>query len=58
MSRFTGFAIGGEQGTFQANSEIAEIGFFPLDELPLGTTKSTKARLAELYHDVKKSSDW
>ncbi len=47
-----------ERGPFRANREIAEIGFYPLDDLPSGTTKSTKARLAELYHDVKKSSEW
>ncbi len=28
--------------------EIAEIGFFPLDDLPAGTTRDTRARLAEV----------
>jgi ADP-ribose pyrophosphatase YjhB (NUDIX family) len=48
----------GEQGIFQSNREIAEIGFFPLDDLPPGTTKSTRTRLGELYHEVKKSNEW
>ena len=39
-------------------ASASEIGFFSLDNLPLGTTKSTRIRLAELYHDQKKSTEW
>lgn len=36
--------------------EIAEAGFFPLDNLPEGTTSSTKRRLQEALHDLDRSS--
>jgi ADP-ribose pyrophosphatase YjhB (NUDIX family) len=43
---------------FNPNREIAEIGFFSLDDLPTGTTKGTLARLAEVYQGLPVSSEW
>jgi len=47
-----------QQGTFRPNKEIAEIGFFPVDDLPKETTKSTRARLVELCQGAEKSGVW
>lgn len=38
--------------------EIAECGFFPLDDLPEGTTPSTKRRLQEALHDLEPLPLW
>ncbi len=38
--------------------EIAETGFFPVDALPDGTTRATRARLGELFEDRPISADW
>ncbi len=48
----------GERGEFQANREIAEIGFFSLDELPADINNGTLARLNEVYHGAKKTEVW
>ena len=44
--------------TWQSNNEIAEIGFFPLDELPESTTPYTKARLKEIFNNQPVSDYW
>ncbi len=38
--------------------EIINHGFFPLDALPEGTTRGTRARLAEVLHGVRASEVW
>jgi hypothetical protein len=38
--------------------EIAESGFFPLDDLPEGTTASTKRRLQEALYDLEPLPMW
>lgn len=38
--------------------EIAECGFFPLDDLPEGTTPSTKRRLQETLHGLEPLPLW
>lgn len=38
--------------------EIAEAGFFPLDQLPDRTTAATHRRLAEIFGDSPVSPDW
>lgn len=38
--------------------EIAETGFFPLDELPEGTTLATKRRLQEALHNLDPLPEW
>lgn len=38
--------------------EIAEAGFFPLDNLPEGTTAATRRRLAEILEGQALSSTW
>ena len=45
-------------GQFTANREIAEIGFFPLDDLPENTTAGTRQRLDEIYRGAKLSTIW
>lgn len=42
----------------QCDREIAEAGFFPLDNLPEGTTPSTKRRLQEALHDLEPLANW
>lgn len=42
----------------QGDREIAEAGFFPLDNLPEGTTPSTKRRLQEALHDLVPLHNW
>ena len=42
----------------QRDREIAEAGFFPLDNLPEGTTPSTKRRLQEALHDLDPLPNW
>lgn len=43
---------------FKANHEIAEINFFPLDQLPETTTKATRQRLAELSEGLPPAEYW
>jgi len=43
---------------FVANREIAEAGFFKLDDLPKDTTPSTKRRLAEILDGADVPLDW
>jgi ADP-ribose pyrophosphatase YjhB (NUDIX family) len=38
--------------------EIAEAGFFPLDDLPDATTPATRRRLAEVFNSEVPASDW
>ncbi|MEH3144523.1 MAG: NUDIX domain-containing protein [Methylobacterium frigidaeris] len=38
--------------------EIAEAGFFPLDALPEGTTRATRARLAEIVGGTPPAARW
>ncbi|PVE23070.1 DNA mismatch repair protein MutT [Microvirga sp. KLBC 81] len=38
--------------------EIAEAGFFPLDQLPEGTTAATRQRLAEILEGQPPSTTW
>ncbi|KLK93290.1 DNA mismatch repair protein MutT [Microvirga vignae] len=38
--------------------EIAEAGFFPLDQLPEGTTQATRRRLAEILEGQPPSTTW
>jgi ADP-ribose pyrophosphatase YjhB (NUDIX family) len=38
--------------------EIAEAGFFPLDQLPEGTTAATRRRLAEILEGQPPSTAW
>ena len=42
----------------QPDHEIAESGYFPLDALPEGTTRATRARIAEVLGGQKVSDDW
>jgi ADP-ribose pyrophosphatase YjhB (NUDIX family) len=42
----------------EPNMEIAETGFFGLDDLPEGTTESTRQRLAEVYSGRPLTSYW
>ncbi|MEM7215251.1 MAG: NUDIX domain-containing protein [Pseudomonadota bacterium] len=43
---------------FEANREIAEIGFFPIDALPQDTTPATRKRLMEVYSNEEVSQYW
>lgn len=43
---------------FKPNREIAEIGFFPPDNLPDGTTPGTRARIAEWQAGVQCEPVW
>lgn len=45
-------------GVKQPDREIAEIGFFPLDALPAGTTAATRRRLQEIAAGDAPSADW
>jgi len=42
----------------QPDREIAEAGFFPLDQLPEGTTAATRRRLAEILEGQPLSVTW
>jgi hypothetical protein len=42
----------------QPDREIAEAGFFPLDQLPEGTTPATRSRLAEILEGQPPSAHW
>lgn len=43
---------------FQSSREIAEAAFFPWDELPEGTTQSTKKRLSECFEKTPMDEHW
>lgn len=45
-------------GTFKANFEIAEFGWFEWRNPPAGTTDSTKRRLAEIFAGAGKTAEW
>jgi ADP-ribose pyrophosphatase YjhB (NUDIX family) len=40
------------------HDEIAERGFFPLNALPEGATRATRARLAEVFEGAQRSANW
>ena len=42
----------------EPNREIAEIGFFALDNLPAGTTDQTKRRIAEVFFSAPQAASW
>lgn len=42
----------------QPDIEIAEAGFFPLDQLPAETTPATRRRIAELFEGVEPDPYW
>lgn len=42
----------------QPDREIAEAGFFPLDNLPAGTTGATRRRLAEILSGEPQTETW
>lgn len=42
----------------QPDREIAEAGFFPIDNLPADTTVGTRRRIAEVFGDTEASSHW
>jgi 8-oxo-dGTP pyrophosphatase MutT (NUDIX family) len=41
-----------------SDREIAETGFFPREALPVGTTRATRARLAEILDGAARSRNW
>lgn len=43
---------------WEPNSEIAQIGFFDVNDLPDGVTSSTKARLQEVFENAPPSNFW
>jgi ADP-ribose pyrophosphatase YjhB (NUDIX family) len=45
-------------GAKAPDSEIAEVGFYPLDALPEETTAATRARLDEIFHNRPASPQW
>lgn len=47
-----------QNGPRAADREIAEAGFFPLADLPEGTTRPTRQRLAEAFDDAETSPEW
>jgi ADP-ribose pyrophosphatase YjhB (NUDIX family) len=46
------------QRAFRPNREIAEIGLYPPDSLPDGTTAATRRRLAELFERASPAEHW
>ncbi len=46
------------EGVRAPDHEIAEVGFYPLDALPNGTTPATRARLAEALDGAPVSPYW
>ena len=42
----------------EANYEIVESGFFPLDDLPEETTPGTRRRIAEIIGDHSPATEW
>lgn len=47
-----------EERVFTSNKEIAEIGFFKLDELPDKTTSATRRRLGEVFDNHLPAEFW
>ncbi|MEM9331164.1 MAG: NUDIX domain-containing protein [Pseudomonadota bacterium] len=47
-----------DTGQFHPNKEIAEIGFFSIDALPVGTTPATRQRILEVYENHPNSELW
>lgn len=48
----------GQDGPKRPDREIAEAGFFPLDELPEATTPATRRRIAEVFAGMPASPYW
>lgn len=42
----------------EPNGEIAECGFFGVDQLPEGTTRGTRARIAEVFASRPPADEW
>ncbi|WP_020177838.1 NUDIX domain-containing protein [Methylopila sp. M107] len=55
LFRFDDFQTGPRP---RPNSEIAEIGWFPLDALPEGATPATRRRLAEVFDGAESDGRW
>lgn len=47
-----------QESPFKPNREIAEIGFFDRDNLPEGTTPSTRARIGEILDGLTVAEEW
>ncbi|WP_246727753.1 NUDIX domain-containing protein [Chelativorans sp. Marseille-P2723] len=47
-----------QEGKRKPDLEIAEARFFPLDDLPDGTTSGTRRRLAEIFNGQPVSAEW
>jgi len=47
-----------QDGPPQANAEILETGFFPIDALPEGTAPGTRRRLDEVFAGAPVSEHW
>ena len=47
-----------QQAPKQPDLEIVETGFFARDALPEGTTRATRARLAEMFEGAAVSAQW
>jgi 8-oxo-dGTP pyrophosphatase MutT (NUDIX family) len=47
-----------EARAFRGNLEIAEFGWFGLEELPPETSESARRRIAEVFYDAPKSAHW
>ncbi len=47
-----------QQGVPEPNREIVACGFYAIDALPEGTTRGTRARIAEVFEKASISSDW
>lgn len=45
-------------GPKMPDREIAEAGFFPIDQLPEGTTRATRRRLSEIFEDEPPTIIW
>lgn len=43
---------------FAANHEIADFGWFSVDALPEGTSRSTRQRIAEVFEGAARSDTW
>ena len=52
------FAVDDWEQEETSSLEIAEIGFFPADDLPEGTTVATKNRIAEIIGDGPAAPHW
>ena len=46
------------QGVFRPGLEVREVGFFPTDQLPEGTTPGTRRRIAEVTGNLPAARAW